>query len=339
MEREAQMGRKEMSYYDIIGDVHGSATKLEALLGELGYRQDGSGVYRHPDRTAVFVGDLIDRGTEQLEVLQLVKPMVDAGSAQIVMGNHEFNAICWATKHPETGKPLREHSDRNRKQHKEFLTLTDEDQAYYVEWFKTLPLWLDLGGIRVIHACWHEASMKAVRDITGSDRLSTVEHFAEAHKPGTALNDAIEVLLKGPEISLVDHDMDPYWDFESGKERTDARIRWWDHDADTLPALAELRAVKLKNGDDYPHYEPRPVDAQHRDYVYKARVPLFYGHYWREWESQKDEWTTYTACVDFSGGTGTMVAYRWSGEPEIHWENYIPHDPRVVARIPSDETD
>ena len=34
-----------------------------------------------------------------------------------------------------------------------------------------------------------------------------------------------------------------------------------------------------------------------------------------------------------------MVAYRWSGEPEIHWENYIPHDPRVVARIPSDETD
>jgi len=339
MEREAQMGRKEMSYYDIIGDVHGSATKLEALLGELGYRQDGSGVYRHPDRTAVFVGDLIDRGTEQLEVLQLVKPMVDAGSAHIVMGNHEFNAICWATKHPETGEPLREHSDRNRKQHREFLTLTDEDQAYYVEWFKTLPLWLDLGGIRVIHACWHEASMDAVRRVTGSDRLSTVEHFAEAHKPGTALNDAIEVLLKGPEISLVDHGMDPYWDFESGKERTDARIRWWDHDADTLPALAELRAVKLKNGDDYPHFEPRSVDAAHLDYVYKARVPLFYGHYWREWESQRDEWTTYTACVDFSGGSGIMVAYRWSGEPQIHWENYIPHDPRVVARIPSDETD
>ena len=32
------MGRKEMTYYDVIGDVHGCATKLEALLGELGYR-------------------------------------------------------------------------------------------------------------------------------------------------------------------------------------------------------------------------------------------------------------------------------------------------------------
>ena len=86
-----------MIQYDIIGDVHGRATKLKALLGELGYQQDGSGVYRHPERTAVFVGDLVDRGTEQLEALQLVKAMVDAGSAQIVMGNHEFNAICWAT--------------------------------------------------------------------------------------------------------------------------------------------------------------------------------------------------------------------------------------------------
>ena len=73
-----------MVYYDIIGDVHGRVTKLRSLLGELGYRQDESGVYRHPERTAVFVGDLIDRGDDQLEVLQLVKPMVDAGSAQLL---------------------------------------------------------------------------------------------------------------------------------------------------------------------------------------------------------------------------------------------------------------
>ena len=123
------MGRKEMIQYDIIGDVHGRATKLKALLGELGYRRDGSGVYRHPERTAVFVGDLVDRGDEQLEALQLVKAMVDAGSAQIVMGNHEFNAICWATADPETGKPLRDHSDNKRRQHKDFLKLTHEDRA------------------------------------------------------------------------------------------------------------------------------------------------------------------------------------------------------------------
>jgi hypothetical protein len=339
MEEVDQMEKGKMINYDIIGDVHGCATELKALLGRLGYVEDAAGVYRHPERIAVFVGDLIDRGDEQLEVLQVVKAMSDAGSAKVAMGNHEFNAICWATADPETGKPLRDHSDNKRRQHKDFLTLTDEDRAYYVEWFKTLPLWLDLGDIRVIHACWHEASMKVVRDITGSDRLSTVEHFAEANTPGTELNDAIEVLLKGPEISLVKYGMVPYWDFESKKPRTDARIRWWDHDAATLPAMAELRAVKLENRDPYPDFEPRPVDAEHRDYVYKDKIPLFYGHYWREWEFKQDEWTTYTACVDFSGGSGTMVAYRWSGEPQIHWENYVPHDPEVVAPTPADVTD
>ncbi|PRC53368.1 metallophosphatase, partial [Mycobacterium sp. ITM-2017-0098] len=82
-----------MHGYDIIGDVHGCATKLEALLVDLGYRDDArNGAYRHPHRTAIFVGDLIDRGTEQLRVLEVAKAMADAGTAQVVMGNHEFNA-------------------------------------------------------------------------------------------------------------------------------------------------------------------------------------------------------------------------------------------------------
>lgn len=331
------MGENAMVYYDIIGDVHGCATQLEALLGRLGYSQDDSGVYRHQERTAVFVGDLIDGGREQSEVLQLVKAMVDAGSAQAVMGNHEFNAICWATEDPETGRPIREHSDHNRNQHAAFLALTPEDRASYVEWFKALPLWLDLGGIRVVHACWHEGSMEVVRTITGSNRLSTPEHFAEANRKDSVLNKAIEVLLKGPEIPLLDHNMVPFWDGVAQKERKQARIQWWDHDATTMPELAVLRGFRLENGEPYPHFEPRPVvDPTYLDYVYKDRVPLFYGHYWREWDSHRDEWTTYTACVDFRGDT--LVAYRWSGEPEIHWENYVPHDPQLVAATPSDVT-
>lgn len=47
--------------YDIIGDVHGHASALAALLTRLGYRET-RGAWRHPDRQAIFVGDLIDRG-------------------------------------------------------------------------------------------------------------------------------------------------------------------------------------------------------------------------------------------------------------------------------------
>ena len=325
--------------YDIIGDAHGCATKLKNLLRELGYQRDAAGVYRHPERTAVYVGDLVDRGPEQLEVLELVKAMLDAGSAKIVMGNHEFNAIAWATTNPVTGEPLRPHTDSNRRQHKDFLEqLSEEQRAFWIDWFTSLPLWLDLGGARVVHACWHEPSIDAVLNATGgSGRLSTIEDLVAATTKGHPLYEAVEILLKGPEINLIDHDMVAYYDHEAKKPRTDARVRWWDHTASALPHIALLRGVKLENGDPYPDIESRDVDPKYLGYVYTDEVPLFYGHYWRKWDHMLDEWTTYTACVDFSAVRGgTLGAYRWSGEPQIHLENYVPHDPTVVAPTPPD---
>ena len=61
-------------------------------------RTTWTGAYWHPARQAIFVGDLIDRGDDQLRVLEIVNGMVEGGSAQIVMGNHEFNAIGYATE-------------------------------------------------------------------------------------------------------------------------------------------------------------------------------------------------------------------------------------------------
>lgn len=71
--------------FDIIGDIHGCASELETLLGKLGYA-DGA----HPQgRTAVFVGDLVDRGPDTPGVLRRVMSMVAAGNALCVPGNHE----------------------------------------------------------------------------------------------------------------------------------------------------------------------------------------------------------------------------------------------------------
>lgn len=81
--------------FDIVGDVHGCRDELERLLGKLGWElvrdPDGAVVdARHPDRrTAVFVGDLVDRGPDSPGVLRLVSGMVAAGHALCVAGNHE----------------------------------------------------------------------------------------------------------------------------------------------------------------------------------------------------------------------------------------------------------
>ncbi|MFG2970588.1 polynucleotide kinase-phosphatase [Streptomyces sp. NPDC048288] len=71
--------------FDIVGDIHGCASELESLLVRLGY---ADGV--HPDgRTAVFVGDLVDRGPDSPGVLRRVMSMVGSGNALCVPGNHE----------------------------------------------------------------------------------------------------------------------------------------------------------------------------------------------------------------------------------------------------------
>jgi len=87
--------RGEHGPFDIIGDVHGCYDELAGLLERLGYQiaADG-GSAAHPDgRTAVFVGDLVDRGPATPAVLRLVMGMTAAGTGLSVAGNHEAKLV------------------------------------------------------------------------------------------------------------------------------------------------------------------------------------------------------------------------------------------------------
>ena len=80
--------------FDVIGDVHGCADELDALLRRLGYTvEHGDGpdptVAAPHGRTAVFVGDLVDRGPDSPRVLRTVMAMHRAGIALAVAGNHD----------------------------------------------------------------------------------------------------------------------------------------------------------------------------------------------------------------------------------------------------------
>lgn len=312
--------------YDVIGDVHGCATELTELLARLSYRQDqSSGAYAHPTRQAIFVGDLVDRGPAQLEVLRTVKSMVDGGTAQIVMGNHEFNAIAYDTPAAD-GKFLRPHSEKNANQHDAFLKQVDEQtRAAFLEWFLTMPLWLDLGDIRIVHACWHEPSMRVVEEVLGSNRFTSRDEFVRATTKGDSLYEAIEVLLKGPEIDLAKHGLQPYFD-KGGHGRSSARVAWWNDDATTLRDLAVMGTnFKTFASEPYPPLPDVEVEAGEQSYSYRGDVPVFYGHYWREGRPARGvDFTERTACVDFSAiKSGALAAYRWSGEREIREENYV----------------
>ncbi|MCA9691027.1 MAG: polynucleotide kinase-phosphatase, partial [Myxococcales bacterium] len=89
--------RGERGPFDIIGDIHGCADELRALLGQLGYQLAGTReepqVTPPPGRKAIFVGDLVDRGPDSPAALRLVMGMVAAGTALCVCGNHEAKLL------------------------------------------------------------------------------------------------------------------------------------------------------------------------------------------------------------------------------------------------------
>lgn len=246
--------------YDLIGDIHGHAEPLRSLLLSLGYREQG-GVWRHPHRKVIFLGDFVDRGPEQVEVVAIARNMVEAGTALAVMGNHEFNAVAWATPDPNyPGEYLRPHSDKNRKQHDAFLSQFGENSELHhdaVQWFRSLPLYLDLPGLRVVHACWHDPSfLKLQACLDGANKVKESAWPVLASK-GNEFYEALEVILKGMEVPLPDG---AWFQDKDGHPRYHARMRWWwELRAGTPVSWRDLAMLPADQIEQIPHI-PAPED-------------------------------------------------------------------------------
>jgi hypothetical protein len=301
-------------HYDIIGDVHGHADALRRLLVELGYAEV-QGAFRHDSRKAIFVGDFVDRGPHQREVLKIARDMCEADTASAVLGNHEFNAIAWATPDDQGGF-LRKHSQRNAAQHAAFLDQLGEGSSEYwdaINWFRQLPVWLELQGLRVVHACWHDPFRAALGSYLDARQCFTDDGFREALRRGSEAFAAADILMKGPEQRLP-----PGMTFtdQSRHERLQVRVRWWDPDATTFKQAAIGIDDML---DELPDCE-LPTDFR-----YLQDTPVLFGHYWMPGEPKITFPTA--ACLDFSvARKGYLTAYRWSGERELSNENlvYVP---------------
>ncbi|MBM7454637.1 hypothetical protein HNR62_000466 [Oceanisphaera litoralis] len=302
--------------YDIVGDIHGHAAELEALLTKMGYRQGECG-WRHPARKVIFLGDFIDRGPEQCKTVAIARAMVESGQALAVMGNHEFNAVAYATPDPDRdGQHLRPHTEKNCGQHQRYLDQVGEGSALHREhiaWFKTLPLYLDLPEFRVVHACWHPEQLDKIAPYI--DERQRIREYAwpMLTRLGEAGFEALETLLKGLEIplpqghSFFDKDRNP---------RCHIRSQWWNRAAVTYRDLALVPEEAMAR---IPH-TPVPADILPG---YDGHKPVFVGHYWLTGTpAPLDE---HIACLDYSvvaKDGGKLCAYRWDGKQTLSAERF-----------------
>ena len=300
--------------YDIIGDIHGHADALTPLLQHMGYRRL-AGAWRHPERQAIFIGDFIDRGPQQIETVRIVRDMVESGAALAVMGNHEFNAIAWDTEDPRMpGQYLRPHLDRYYRQHAAFLSATDgkpDQRKSILDWFKTLPLWLDLPGLRAVHACWSPTHMALLAPRLQSGCRLSQELLVAACRRGSPEYRAVEWILKGPEVKLPGGIQAQMGD----ALRAEARTRWWDKGAVTI------RQSAIVDGDSAASLPDSPVPPDVRA-GYDGDRPVFIGHYWMRGRAAPLH--PRVACVDYSAGRGEpLVAYRWDGERDLDSLHFV----------------
>ncbi|HWV16258.1 MAG TPA: metallophosphoesterase [Cellvibrio sp.] len=318
--------------YDLIGDVHGCGATLERLLQKLGYSKIQN-VYQHPRRRVIFLGDIIDRGPRIREALLLAHSMVQKGSALMVLGNHEFNAITYCTRvrgnivrpgEEETVEYLRPHTPGYTRQIAETL----EQFAHYpeewnelIEWFKTQPLFMELGDasagnrFRVVHACWDNELIAAHRARFGDGHFDE-DFIHESAEPNSLSAKTKQRLISGVALplpqgmSLVSSD---------GYERNSFRTKFWSPRAQTYGEL-------LFQPDPLPKaIAKEPISKDHRSQMVNyspEEPPLFIGHYWLR--GQPKPITNNVACLDYSAVKyGRLVAYRMNGEQQLNAKNFV----------------
>ncbi len=160
--------RDDHGPFDIIGDVHGCADELRALLEALGYGVSPVGeeawVTPPAGRKLLFVGDLVDRGPRTSEVLRIVMAATQAGDALVVQGNHDRKLSRWiAGRDVQISHGLQDSIDQLAREPPEFSakvkTFLDDLRSHY---------WLDGGRLAIAHAGLKEEMIgrgsPAVRD-------------------------------------------------------------------------------------------------------------------------------------------------------------------------------
>jgi len=303
---------------DFIGDIHGHADKLEELLLKLGYSKS-DGIYSHPERKVLFVGDYIDRGPKIPETLELVKAMVDSGNAIALMGNHEYNALCFHFQETEGGH-LRKHSIKNVIQHYETLRQFQNRQAEYegyLDWFKTLPLFYETDTFRAVHACWDYSDIEYLKK-TLDNGILTNELIYQSVKQGSRLNQAVEQTLKGKEIEMPDG---LFFLDKDGTQRTEIRIKWWKD-----PTKMTYKSFSVVPLEVLPDLPVELSDLKSHDFYGEQEKIVFFGHYWLK--GQPVLQTKNSCCLDYSvAKKGKLVAYCFNGEDQLDISNlvYVEH--------------
>lgn len=299
--------------YDLIGDIHGCGNTLIRLLEQMGYSKK-NGIYQHPKRKVVFLGDIIDRGPNIRLACHIVRDMVDAGHADIVMGNHEYNVVTYLTEAPPgLNQPyLRQHTKRNNfivEQTLQQFANYQQEFREFLDWFITLPLFLDYEHFRVVHACWDQAMIDEYQRRYGGNTLHP-SLLAESVNTDSFLYQFMDRMLRGTSLKLPGNRSMVAKD---GMVRQFFRTKFW---AENPERYNDVVFQPDPLPDDIEHGMLSPEEKDQLLFYGPQEKPLFIGHYWMQ--GIPAPITPNIACLDYSAVKyGRLAAYRMDQETSL----------------------
>lgn len=307
--------------YDIIGDVHGCADSLKQLLELMGYKQH-AGVWQHPERQVLFLGDLIDRGPQIRETLDIVYRMYEAGHAQCIMGNHEYYALAWHTSAPEESQQLfvREHNSRHArlwKETAEAFASHPQEWRDYLAWFERMPLFLDGQRFRLVHAYWDNQLIERVTQMFGDGCVSR-DFIRESAIKGSFAYQVFNRLLRGINLPLPEGQSVIGSD---GLQRNTFRAKFWLEEKE--PCTYADIAFQPDPIPAQIAFKPLPRELTRQVIVHGSDKPiLFVGHYWCK--GMPGYIRPNLACLDYSAvNGGKLVAYRLGQETRLNSDKFV----------------
>jgi len=177
----------------VIGDVHGHYQALVQLLEVVGLSSDDQ-VY--------FLGDLVDRGPDSASVVQLV---IENDYA-CIKGNHEqllLESLLFGDLYSQTFQGWLKSGGHNT-----LLSYNGKIPQDHLDWLETLPIYLDLGDVFLVHAgldptlaleqqtqkqcCWIRESFHRMSQPYFKDKLIIVGHTMTFNFPNVIAGEVIK---------------------------------------------------------------------------------------------------------------------------------------------------
>lgn len=287
---------------DFIGDIHGHYSKFIQLLDKLGYCYDSiSNTYVHPlDRKIVILGDFINVGMNNSEVLSCLYNMNKKGSAYIISGNHEYFLALLYVKTIQNKNTLWYYIQRDYFPiYTEFVN--KKELLYsYIEWLLELPIFIDFSKSKAIHAIWDEDEIQFIKN------HNSIKQMIDYISINPEFKERLNKLIMGITYKLKNNTNKPIF----------FRFKWWEN-SEFIP-ISQLFMHKTEQ---FPLQIEEEINLESMK-IKTTHYPIFFGHY----NLQGFPYLTNPTkcCLDFGGAKGGfLTAYRWNGEEVLDSNNII----------------